>query len=550
MKSFLDQDYSIEQVVPEEELAHLAKALSLSLSLELAVFSRAGEVVGLWKNGSAERGTRTRQVYAKALGGVWERLSPTSLKSKPLPALGEGARVAPLSLSLELAGVVAARPLGKDISGEGALEAVRAALQSILQAHYRTHLASQMQVASTEQSYEDLESQNSELRRALRQLQTLDRLKGDFIANVNHELRTPLTAILGFTELLELDGETLTPDQRESVCQIREKAQQLIKLVGRVLAFNDISTERPSLSYSRFDLPVLVGETIVQHQAAASARSVRIEFERPGDGFPRLEADREKIAAVVDNLIENGVKFSPEGGRLRLSVEATKDAGVTADPFLALADTEASEILLHVADEGEGFSPDEIKEIFFDFHQLDSSSTRQHGGLGLGLALARRVVELHGGKILVDSAPGQGAHFVVSLPVGPPPELRAGRRPRALVVEDEAFIVKLIGGFLEEQGFEVLTASTAGEARQTALNRPLDLLLLDVRLPDRSGLDLLEDLRQEPRTRTLPVLLVTALADVQTKARAQKLGVREVVLKPFTREALLSAVTRAREPKE
>ncbi|MEW6777392.1 MAG: ATP-binding protein, partial [Bdellovibrionota bacterium] len=463
----------------------------------------------------------------------------------PLPSLGKRARIAPLLLDMELAGAITfapptARGKGED---EGA-ELARATLQSILSAHYRAHLASQMQLASTEQSYEDLERQNAELREAYERLKTLDRLKGDFVANVNHELRTPLTAVLGFTELLELDTSNLTQEQIESLRQIHDKTNQLIKIVGRVLAFTDTGGERPRLGYSRFALPELIREIVQQHGCLASERRITIDF-REGEAVPRIEADREKIAAVIDNLIENGIKFSPEGATLEIILETSKETGVADDPFLAMADSGASEVFLHVIDHGPGFSPTQVQQIFADFHQLDSSSTRQFGGLGLGLALARRIVELHGGKILVDSAPGEGAHFVVRLPVGPSADFRSGPRKRILVVEDEAFVVRLVGAFLEERGYEVLSANSAGEAERMVHSQPIDLLLLDMRLPDRLGVELLEEFRLDELAHRIPAIVITALPDEALHQRARRAGALDVILKPFTREHLLDVVNNA-----
>lgn len=541
MSDFLDKEHSIEEILPERDLENLARSYSKALNGTVGIFGKTGALLTLWQTGNKTTDKVLENRFGNTVHALVDSMDRAAEPQKT-PALGPGGQVVPIQLDMALAGALAFLPEKPDESHTAAMELVRQSLNSLLYAHYKAALASQMQLAATEQSYEDLERQNTDLREAYDKLKTLDALKSDFVANVNHELRTPLTAILGFAEIMQLDNENLSGDQKECIDQIHEKAEHLVKLINRVLVFTDAGGERPRLSYSRFDLTGLIEEVFAQQRAAAEARKVELRLEPMAKPLGKIEADREKVAVVIDNLIENGIKFSPDGGTVRVMLEATEDPDVAGNAFLEMAKAGPTEVLIHVIDQGQGFSPQRAKEIFSDFHQLDSSSTREFGGLGLGLALARRVVELHGGKIMADSAPGEGSHFVVTLPIGPPPKLRTAPRRRILVVEDETFIVRLIGSYLSSQGYEVLTAAKASEVPGLVHGHALDLMLLDIRLPDRSGIDLLEDLRRDEMSHGLPVIVITALNDPALHERAQKAGAREILLKPFTRDTVLQAV--------
>ncbi|MCB0218268.1 MAG: response regulator, partial [Chrysiogenetes bacterium] len=468
-----------------------------------------------------------------------------TLKPCDLPEVGQGARLAPLKLDMDVAGAVALIPMdGKVIDAESA-DLLGTTMESLLYAHYRGMLASEMQVASTEQSYADLEAQNLELRQAYQRLQTLDRLKSDFVANVNHELRTPLTAILGFTELLQLDEEDFNEDQNESIEQIHRKATHLLKLVSKVLVFTETNDERPNLKFSEFDPRELLKSVIEYHKPYAAERGIKIRTAGFDADITTMEADRKKIEAVLDGLIDNAVKFSPDGSAVTVMIEATQDSSVVDNAFLAMAESGPSEILIHVTDQGPGFTKEQMKEIFTDFHQLDTSSTREHDGLGLGLALAKRVVEQHTGRVMVDSAPGEGAHFVISLPIKPPPELRQAPKKKILIAEQSDFIFELIGGFLRDQGYEVISAVDGADARRIVLSQPIDLLIMDLRLPDQEGIVFLEELRREQMARSLPIVVATGVDDEDIHDRAFDAGVLDVLVKPFTREILLECI---REP--
>lgn len=544
MKSFLDEEHSVEAIVPESDLPKFPQNFSSYWSAEVALLNRNGELIGLWQRGQAtDDPARAKQIEG-ASAEKFEILYDT-LTSCDLPEIAEGARLVPLRLDMDVAGAVALIPLdGKAIESEGA-DLLGTTMESLLYAHYRSMLASEMQVASTEQSYADLEAQNLELRQAYQRLQTLDRLKSDFVANVNHELRTPLTAILGFTELLQLDEDELDEDQNEAIEQIHRKATHLLKLVSKVLVFTETNDERPNLKFSEFDPRELVTSVIAYHKPYAEERNIKIRTAGFDTDVSKMEADRKKLEAVLDGLIDNAVKFSPDGANVIVMIEATQSSDVVDNAFLAMAESGPSEILIHVTDQGPGFTKDQINEIFTDFHQLDTSSTREHDGLGLGLALAKRVAEQHGGRIMVDSAPGEGAHFVISLPITPPPELRHAPKKKVVIAEESDFIFELVGGFLRDQGYEVISAVDGADARRIALSQPVDLLIMDLRLPDQEGVVFLEELRREQMARSLPIVVVTGIDDEDLHDRAFDQGVVDVLVKPFTREILLECI---REP--
>lgn len=542
MRNFLPQDISVEELVPEKVLGRLMERFAAFLGAEIAVFGNHGRMAGLWgANGAIGEGARRDEIERLA-GARIPDVSAGRRRALALPELGEGAALVPLALDLEPAGALAivVAP-GRDV--EATAELVRTAVDATLYAYYRLLLASEVQLAATEQSHSALERQNVELRQAYERLKSLDQLKSDFVANVNHELRTPLTAILGFTELLMLDEDSFDADQIESIQQIHDKASHLVKLISRVLAFTDTDAGRPRMSYSRFDMGELVREVVDDHTARAGARGIGIALRQEGESLPPVEADREKIQAVIDSLVENAVKFSGDGMQVDVVLEANRDSAIADDPFLAMAGSAGTEVLVHVIDRGKGFSAARANEVFEDFHQLDSTSTREHGGLGLGLGLARRVIELHGGKIIAQSEPERGSHFIVSLPAGPMRE--PGRKARRLlIVEREEFLTSLLESEARSRRWELVWAHTADDAARVASQQPVDLVLVNPRLGEDGVSALFEQLKAGRVTRDLPALVAGAMGN-ELDERCRALRARTLPGNALTRDDLVAAVNEA-----
>jgi two-component system sensor histidine kinase BarA len=247
--------------------------------------------------------------------------------------------------------------------------------------------------------YEDLKERALHLEKAYAELQEIDRLKDELVQNVSHELRTPLTFVKGYVEML-LDGDMgqINERQRESLSIVADKTDATARLVSDIIFLQQI--EHESLQLAELDLAQVVRRALQSNQAAAEGARIALALRsQVAPDLPPAYADRDRINQVLDNLIGNAIKFSPHGGTITVQIE---DMG---------AMLQAS-----VSDSGIGVSEDQIGRIFERFYQVDGSATRKFGGAGLGLTIAKRIVEAHGGRIWVKSQIGQGSTFFFTLP--------------------------------------------------------------------------------------------------------------------------------------
>jgi signal transduction histidine kinase len=237
-----------------------------------------------------------------------------------------------------------------------------------------------------------------ELQIALNKLSELDRMKSNFIASISHELRTPLTHIKGYQELL-LAGAMgkLTPTQEETVGIIRNASERLERLIEDLISISQISRGEAGLKLTVLDLANLIDQAVARNQAAADAKNIRLSGQMP-DWLPKIKGDAQKILWVVSHLIENAIKFTPAEGKV----------SVTAAPM-------GQGVEIAVSDSGIGIPADKYDEIFEPFHQLDSSAARKYGGTGIGLTLAKQIIEAHDASIQVSSEPGVGSTFKITL---------------------------------------------------------------------------------------------------------------------------------------
>jgi len=233
-------------------------------------------------------------------------------------------------------------------------------------------------------------------------LQEIDQLKDELVQNVSHELRTPLTFIKGYVELLlESDMGPLTTGQRDALRIVADKTNALSRLVSDIIYLQQI--ERESLQLSRQDMCQMSRLALQSCEIAAMNAGISLQLDAPDELRPIL-VDRDRINQVFDNLLGNAIKFSPNGSTITIHVEAWQDM-----------------VQLTVADTGAGIPADKLEKVFDRFYQVDGSATRRFGGAGLGLAIVRRIVEAHGGRIWVESELGQGSSFKFTLPTEPPP---------------------------------------------------------------------------------------------------------------------------------
>ncbi len=310
-------------------------------------------------------------------------------------------------------------PRLKEASAERLVDHLLHILEGLLFAGHRALLASQMQIASSRESYRELSEKSRQLTAAFERLQELDRLKSNFLATVSHELRTPLTSILGYTEMLRegLAG-ALNSEQKEYVSTIHTKGEQLLGLITGILDLAKIDSASVSIDRSWVDVRALCHDVARSFEPHARKGDLSIAVAVPRD-LPRLWTDLERLRQILVNLVDNAVKFTPPGGAM--TIGARIEASPSDDDIgLVLTAPVQSRIVLSVADTGIGIAQDCADRIFDAFYQVDSSSTRRFGGAGLGLSIVRRLVELLGGRITVQSQPGEGSVFEASLPLEEP----------------------------------------------------------------------------------------------------------------------------------
>lgn len=408
--------------------------------------------------------------------------------------------------------------------------------------------------------------QRRELQQARDHLEGLDRVKSRFAANVHHELRTPLTLILAPLEAM-IGGQfgELSEQQSRYLETMRVNAQRLLKLISNLLDLAKIETHSLRLRRQRLQVGRMLADLVTGALPLAERKEIRLEMSGL-DELPEVNADFDAAEKILLNLLGNALKFTDRGGRIAV-VGSAEDDGIH----------------LVVSDDGPGIPEDKLEHIFDRFAQVDVSATRQHEGTGIGLALARELVELHGGRIWAESEGLEcGSQFHVVLPwgeadvaaedtlvkeatgleswrgaldaeldrsekneAGPAPAQPAAAssepRMRMLVAEDNAEMRDFLVTILASQ-YEVHTATNGREGLEAALAIRPDLVLTDIMMPEMSGTELCQALQADPRTKSIPVILLTAKDDQEMRVEGLLLGARDYVTKPFHPQELLARV--------
>ncbi|MGE0786495.1 MAG: ATP-binding protein [Sandaracinaceae bacterium] len=291
-------------------------------------------------------------------------------------------------------------------------------LDLIIFSGHRAFLTSEMHVASVRESFRELTEKNEQLQEAFDRLKELDRLKSNFLATVSHELRTPLTSIIGYSDMLAtgIAGE-LNEEQAEFVETIRSKGDHLLSLISSLLDLGRLEQGNLRVQRETIDARELVREVTKTLTPQAAKKNVTLRADVP-DAPITIQADAVRMRQVLYNLTENAVKFSPDGDEVVLSVHKREiDRSDAGDGLgLVLFGGTEEQVELSVADHGPGIPASEQEKVFDAFYQIDGSSTREHGGTGLGLSIVKRLVEAHGGRVWIDSEPGHGTTFRLTIP--------------------------------------------------------------------------------------------------------------------------------------
>ena len=375
-----------------------------------------------------------------------------------------------------------------------------------------------------------------------------NRSKDEFLAMLSHELRTPLTPIIGWTHMMRA-GRLPEADAAHGLEVVEKNAQSLTRLINDLLDMSSILSGKMNIERAPVDLRGALSEAVETVRPLAERRGVRIELAAADGACARavVSGDRTRLVQVFWNLLNNAVKFSGAGARV--------DVGCGSDD---------GEAWVEVADEGEGIPEDFLPHIFERFRQADGTTTRAHGGLGIGLALVKSLAEAHGGSVTAESGgAGRGSRFVVRFPLLRLPE--AGAEPRAegaagepatagpqpstpkarvLVVEDSRDTLEMLRVLLSSRGYEVVTCESAVEALRLAPAMCFDIIVSDIGLPQVDGYELIGRLRQLAHLSAVPAVALTGYASTKDASAALGAGFDLHVAKPVDPTTLASAVER------
>ena len=405
-------------------------------------------------------------------------------------------------------------------------------------------------------NFEELRLKNVELER-------LDKVKDEFLANTSHELRTPLNGIIGLTESL-LDGATgpLNQAARSNLAMVVSSGKRLAHLINDILDLSRLKNRDLVLTTGPVDLQALAEVTIALSRPLVKERPINIHNLIPED-LPLVRADENRLRQILHNLLDNAIKFTERG---EITIYSEEKNGYVETV---------------VSDTGIGIPEDRLGDIFKSFEQADGSIIREYGGTGLGLSITKSLIELHGGRIEVESKPGLGSRFRFTLPISdrtgeaprprydlqtPRPEITPGESDhepekhgpatrdrvstlipdetfRILAVDDEAVNLQVIKNFLALTSLEVFTATSGTEALAKIGTAKPDLILLDIMMPKLNGLETARKIRQSHTRDELPIIFITAKNQPVDLAVGFSAGANDYLIKPISKDEIISRIS-------
>ncbi len=414
-------------------------------------------------------------------------------------------------------------------------------------------------ITSTKEAEKKLRQMNEQLTLTNAELDRATRLKDEFLANMSHELRTPLNAILGMTEGLQ-DGVfgNLCEQQKQAVNSIAQSGHHLLSLINDVLDLAKVESGELELQLAPVSITYLCRNSLTFVRQQALKKNIQLTTDIP-EWLADIVVDELRIRQVLINLLNNAVKFTPDGGSIKLEVKAISSAPQNLLQF-------------SVIDTGIGLTHENASKLFQPFIQIDSSLNRQYSGTGLGLALVRRLVELHQGTVEVTSELGKGSCFTVCLPYilslahpvkapifSPDPRIpeelqlsesttistvshKPSRSSTILLVEDNELNITTISSYLSSKGYKIEVAKDGEEGVRLAKSLSPDLILMDIQLPKVDGLEAIRQIRTEQRLTSTPIIALTALAMTADQEKCFNAGANDYLSKPVKLKQLVNKI--------
>ncbi len=363
----------------------------------------------------------------------------------------------------------------------------------------------------------------------------IDHLKGTFLTSLNHEIRTPLSGILGMTDLLL--ETTLDEEQRDYVQAARLCAENLFEILNATLEYSALEAGRFVLDESEFSLKDLLESAQQQHALKAAAKHLKLITNIDPELPETVAGDAPRLRQLLGHLLINAVKFTPAG-----SVELRARREVIDDTEWLVVD---------VRDTGIGIAADQLDAIFESFRQVDSGLSRSYAGVGLGLALVKKMAMLMDGTVSVESQVGVGSTFTLQLPLRrhwepeaePASPVRSEQGPSILAVEDNPVGLLVLRRALDRRG-QVVYATSGREAIQVASQRVFDVVLMDLQMPEMDGLETTALLRQIPGYENVPILALTANSSDELREQCRLAGMQAFLSKPVDAASLWAAVSK------
>ncbi len=391
----------------------------------------------------------------------------------------------------------------------------------------------------------DRKEMEREMEAARELAETASKTKSAFLANMSHELRTPMNAIIGYAEILKEDAED---DENEEIIPDLEKiitaGRHLLQLINDVLDISKVESGHMELYLEEFNIDTMINEAASTVTTLVEKNNNVLEINLE-ENIGSMYADLTKVRQMVFNLVSNAAKFTTDG---TVGIEANTMEKM-GEPFIRLA----------VTDTGIGIPEDKLEHIFEEFSQADSSTTRNYGGTGLGLALVRKFATMMGGDVLVESILGEGSSFILEIParVAAKEEetttttaIEENKKPdstivassgKVLVIDDDSTARQLLRRNLEEQGYEVITAEGGEQGVSLAKSEKPAAITCDIQMPNVDGWEVLRQLKGDPDTESIPVIMVSMVDDGK---KGIALGAVEHLRKPVNREQLQSVISR------